>query len=187
MPKHVHVPEYLRVIEGGRTPRRKGFAKAALLSGGIAAAGVSAGLLNFRAHGDEGGELLVGRGGALVIRNNQAERLMTLSQRMERLSNRELIAKMLHEGEEPVFQRGLEHNMATLVLETRKERAVTDMADALLHDESPMVRASLAYSLGRMRLHAALPALREAAGRDRSAAVRTAAEESIASIEGKGR
>ncbi len=183
-----HTPDYLKVIEGGRAGKESNarrFWKAAILSAGIATVGVSAGLLNWKAHGNVDGELLAGHGGAVIVHNKQAEQLQSLSQRMESLSNQELIGKMLREGEEPVFQRGLEHNMATLILETRKERAVPDMADALQSNPSPMVRSALAYALGRMGFQSALPALKAAAADTAHPGVKKAAEEAISSIEAK--
>jgi hypothetical protein len=140
MARDFQAPDHLGVMGGEKqaAERARRFHKAAGLISGIATIGVADGLLNMRARGVENGELLAGRGGAVITHAKQAGQLMPLSQRMESLSNQELIGKMLREGEEPAFQRGLEHNMATLILETRKGRAVADMAGALGNDPSPI-------------------------------------------------
>ncbi len=175
---------HIKVIEGGKKARdelRAKLAKAAVLAAGIMGAGVGLGLLNERAHRGEEAHMVVGRGGAVLTYSKPQEELMSLSQRFERLSNRELISKLIREGQRPDFQQGLEHNMASLILETRKEQAVPDMAVALANDPSPMVRSAIACSLGRMGLDSALPAL-GAAAESGNGIVRTASEEAIREI-----
>ncbi len=186
MARQVHIPEHLRVIEGGRAQeKRRGFARMAVIAAGIAACGVSAGLLNLRAQGNAPGELLAGRGTARIARPLQVDEELSPSKRLEKLGNRELIGRMADEGTDLSGTRPIEHNLASLILEMRGEGAVADMTDALAHDPSPMRRAAIAYSLGRMGLESALPALRQAAA-DPSQPVRKAAEYAIGSIEAKG-
>src|SRR5512135_3633699 len=134
MSKRLEAPPHLKVIEGGKRERdetRRRLIKAAVLAAGIMGAGAGLGLLNERAHRGEDAHMMVGRGGAIVTYTKPQEELLSLSQRFERLSNRELLAKLIREGEKADFQRGLEHNMASLILETRREHAIPDMADAL--------------------------------------------------------
>ncbi len=180
---------HLRVIDGGKKARdenRRKLAKAAVLAAGIMGVGAGAGILNERLHRGEQAHMMAGRGGVVLTYSKPQEELSSLSQRFERLSNRELLAKLLREGEDAGFQKGLEHNMASLILETRKERAVPDMADALANDPSPMARTAIAYCLGRMGLDSALPALQSAARSD-DGRVRIASEEAIREIREKNK
>jgi HEAT repeat protein len=129
--------------------------------------------------------MMVGRGGA-IIKHDKREELMSLSQRFELLSNRELIAKIAREGGKADFESGLEHNMATLILETRKEKAVPALSEALADDPSPMAREAIAYALGRIGLASALPALEEAA-QENQGRVKAAAEYAIGQIKEKNK
>ncbi|HSB46762.1 MAG TPA: HEAT repeat domain-containing protein [Candidatus Bilamarchaeum sp.] len=110
-------------------------------------------------------------------------------EKMENLSTPELIGKLL-----PVNPHGLavgpegsrnviEHNYASLLLEMRGNAAVPELVRALASERGEFRRENIAFILGRIGNPGALPALRERAEKDESAAVKAAAAEAIERIE----
>ena len=186
----MNTPPYLKVIDGGRKARdekRKNIAKAGILAAGIMGIGVSMSLLSQRVHQGEDTELMVGRGAVVAIHKNQQEELLSLSQKMDGMSNKELIGNLARSVDGLDTHYGVVHNMALLVLETRKAKAVPEMCDALANDPSPLVRMTVAYALGRMGQETALPALEAAAKNDDDASVKAAAEELAGKIKEKNK
>jgi HEAT repeat protein len=170
-------PDYLRVIDGGKSiPKKTYFTKSMLLTTALIGA---AAVVSFAVR-QRSDPLSQPTPQAAAAPYSPQEKL---SDRMQNLSNKELIGMLIRQPGQLTHTQVIEHNMASLLLEMRGSAALPDLTAALEYNAYPSVRTSIAYSIGRIGERAALPSLGKAAESDPDESVKAAAREAIGQIE----